>query len=29
MMTMTQTLFGGMLAVILIFFVGRRFGLPA
>ena len=29
MITMTQTLFGGMLAVILIFFVGRRFGLSA
>jgi nitrogen fixation protein FixH len=29
MMTMTQTLFGGMLAVILIFFVGRRLGLSA
>jgi nitrogen fixation protein FixH len=29
MITMTQTLFGGMLAVALLFFVGRRFSLPA
>lgn len=29
MMTMTQTLFGGMLIVVLIFFVSRRFGLSA
>jgi nitrogen fixation protein FixH len=29
MMTMTQTLFGGMLAVVLIFFVSRKLGLSA
>jgi hypothetical protein len=28
-MTMTQTLFGGLLAVVLIFFIGRRFGLSS